>query len=58
MAFLNQAWEDVLALVSCLDTASAAQPMLDLAVNARPSWCVDFEGLALVAERIRAAAQH
>ena len=53
VAFLNRAWEDVLALGICLDTASAAQPMLDWAVNARPSRCVGFEGLAPAAARIR-----
>ena len=55
VAFLNRAWEDVLALDTCLDTASAAQPMLDWAVNARPSRCAGFEGLAPAAERIRAS---
>ena len=52
VAFLNRAWEDVLALDTCLDTASAAQPMLDWAVNARPSRCAGFEGLAPAASRI------
>ena len=55
VAFLNRAWEDVLALDTCLDAASAAQPMLDWAVNARPSRCVGFEGLAPAAGRIGAA---
>ena len=55
VAFLNRAWEDVLVLDTRLDTASAAQPMLDWAVNARPSRCVGFEGLAPAAERIRAS---
>ena len=55
VAFLNRAWEDVLALDTCLDTASTAQPMLDWAVNARPSRCVGFEGLAPAASRIGAS---
>lgn len=55
VAFLNRAWEDVLALDTCLDTASTAQPMLDRAVNARPSRCVGFEGLAAAADRIGAS---
>ncbi len=55
VAFLNRAWEDVLALDTCLDTAGAAQPMLDWAVNARPSRCAGFEGLAPASERIAAA---
>ena len=58
VAFLNRVWEDVLALDTCLDAASAAQPMLDWAVNARPSRCVGFEGLAPAAERIRASLNH
>ena len=55
VAFLNRAWEDVLALDTCLDAASAAQPMLDWAVNARPSRCVGFEGLAPAAGHIEAS---
>ena len=55
VAFLNRAWDDVLALDTCLDTASAAQPMLDWAVNARPSRCVGFEGLAPAAGRVEAS---
>ena len=45
VAFLNRAWEDVLALDLCLDTASQTQSLLDHAVNTRPSRCVGFEGL-------------
>ena len=52
VAFLNRAWEDVLALDLCLDTASQAQPLLDHAVNARPSRCAGFEGLDTGAERL------
>lgn len=52
VAFLNRAWEDVLALDLCLDQSGQAQPLLDHAVNARPSRCVGFEGLAPAAERI------
>lgn len=55
VAFLNRAWEDVLTLDTCLDTANTAQPMLDWAVNARPSRCVGFGGLAPAAERIGAS---
>lgn len=55
VAFLNRAWEDVLALDTCLDPVSAAQPMLDWAVNGRPSRCVGFEGLAPAAGRIGAS---
>ena len=52
VAFLNRAWEDVLALDWCLDTASQAQPLLDHAVNTRPSRCVGFEGLGKALDRI------
>jgi len=52
VAFLNRAWEDVLALDLCLDTARQAQPLLDHAVNTRPSRCAGFEGLGLGLERM------
>ena len=55
VAFLNRAWEDVLALDLCLDTASQAQPLLDHAVNTRPSRCVGFEGLGTGLERVAAS---
>ena len=55
VAFLNRAWEDVLALDLCLDTANQAQPLLDHAVNTRPSRCAGFEGLGTGLERILTA---
>lgn len=54
VAFLNRAWEDVLALDLCLDTGSQAQPLLDHAVNTRPSRCAAFEGLGTALERMAA----
>ena len=54
VAFLNRAWEDVLALDLCLDTSSQAQPLLDRAVNTRLSRCVGFEGLGTGLERVAA----
>ena len=54
VAFLNRAWGDVLALDLCLDVASQAQPLLDHAVNTRPSRCVGFEGLGVGLERLAA----
>ena len=54
VAFLNRAWEDVLTLDLCLDTDSQLQPLLDHAVNTRPSRCVGFEGLGMGLERITA----
>ena len=55
VAFLNRAWEDILALDTCLDTSSQPQPLLDHAVNTRPSRCVGFEGLGTGIDRIAAA---
>ncbi len=52
VAFLNRAWDDVAALDYCLDPASREQPLLDHAVNARPSRCVGFQGLAPAADRL------
>lgn len=54
VAFLNRAWEDVLALDLCLDTASQAQPLLDHAVNTRPSRCAGFEELGTGLARMAA----
>ena len=52
VAFLNRAWEDVLALDLCLDTERQAQPLLDHAVNTRPSRCTGFDGLGTGLERM------
>lgn len=52
VAFLNRAWDDVLALDLAVDLSTQAQPLLDAAVNARPSRCVGFEGLDAAASRI------
>ena len=54
VAFLNRAWEDVLALDLCLDTSSQAQPLLDHAVNTRTGRCVGFDGLGTGLERMTA----
>ena len=52
VAFLNWAWEDVLEQDLCLDTDQQAQPLLDHAVNTRPSRCAGFEGLGTGLKRI------
>ena len=52
VAFLNRAWEDVLASDLCLDCSRQAQPLLDYAVNTRPSRCAGFDGLGTGLERI------
>ena len=52
VAFLNRAWEDVLALDLCMDPSSQVQPLLDHAVNTRPCRCAGFEGLGMGLDRI------
>lgn len=54
VAFLNRAWEDVLALDLCLDASTQGQPLLDHAVNTRPSRCAGFQGLGTGLDRITA----
>ena len=54
VAFLNRAWEDVLALDLCLDTERQVQPLLDHAVNTRPSRCAGAAGLGTGLERMEA----
>lgn len=54
VAFLNRAWDDVVALDTCLDISSQTQPMLDHAVNTRHSRCVGFEGPGMALERMAA----
>ena len=55
VAFLNRAWEDVLALDLCLDTERPDQPLLDRAVNTRPSRCAGSDGMGRGLERIAAS---
>lgn len=45
VAFLNRAWEDVLALDLAADPESLEQPLLEQAVNALPRRCAGFDGL-------------
>lgn len=44
VAFLNRAWEDVLALDTLLDPSTQAQPLLDHGVNTRLGRCAGFSG--------------
>lgn len=44
VAFLNRAWDDVVALDFALDTTSQSQPLLDLAVNQMVCNCAGFAG--------------
>lgn len=57
VAFLNRAWDDVMAAELALDESNQNQPLLDQIVNAKPSRCVGFEGLGTAAERLTAALQ-
>ena len=52
VAFLNRAWEDVLSLDLCLDSDRQVQPLLDRAVNTRPSRCAGFDGPGTGLERL------
>lgn len=52
VAFLNRAWEDVMELDLCLDTADQLQPLLEQAVNSRPCRCAGSEGLGTGLARI------
>ena len=52
VAFLNRAWDDVIAAELALDESAQSQPLLDQIVNTRPSRCVGFEGLGSAAERL------
>ena len=52
VAFLNRAWEDMMAAELALDTTARSQPLLDQIVNAKPSRCAGFDGLGTAAERM------
>ena len=52
VAFLNRAWEDVMAAELALDESSQSQPLLEQIVNAKPSRCAGAEGLGMAAERL------
>ena len=54
VAFLNRAWEDVMELDLCLDTADQPQPLLDQAVNSRLCRCAGSEGLGTGLARMAA----
>lgn len=52
VAFLNRAWEDVMATELALDESGQSQPLLDQLVNAKPSRCAGIEGLDTAARRL------
>ena len=52
VAFLNRAWEDVIAAELALDESNQSQPLLEQIVNAKPSRCAGVDGLGMAAERL------
>ena len=54
VAFLNRAWDDVMAAELALDESIQSQPLLGQLVNAKLSRCVGFDGLGAAAERLAA----
>lgn len=54
VAFLNRAWDDVMAAELALDESTQGQPLMDQIVNAKPSRCAGFDRLGMVAERLSA----
>ena len=54
VAFLNRAWDDVMAAELVLDESVQSQPLLDQIVNAKSSRCAGFDGLGLAVERLSA----
>ena len=54
VAFLNRAWDDVMAAELALDESAQNQPLLDQIVNAKPSRCVGFDGLGAATGRLLA----
>lgn len=54
VAFLNRAWNDVMAAELVLDEGVQSQPLLDQIVNAKSSRCAGFDGLSMAVERLSA----
>ena len=52
VAFLNRAWEDVMAAELALDESRRSQPLLDRLVNGKPSRCAGADGPATAAGRL------
>lgn len=53
VAFLNRAWDDVLALDFAVDASQSFQPLLNQAVNSRLCRCAGWGGVAAAAEFLR-----
>lgn len=54
VAFLNRAWDDVMATELVLDESVQSQPLLDQIVNAKSNQCAGFNGLGMAVERLSA----
>lgn len=52
VAFMNQAWDDVMAAELALDESAQSQPLLGQIVNAKLSRCVGFEELGSASARL------
>lgn len=52
VAFLNRAWDDVMAAELALNESVQSQPLLDQIVNTKPSRCVGFDGLDAASDRL------
>ena len=57
VAFLNRAWDDVMAAELVLDESVQSQPLLDQIVNAKSSRCAGFDDLSMAVERLSAVLQ-
>lgn len=57
VAFLNRAWDDVMAAELVLDESVQSQPLLNQIVNAKSSRCAGFDGLSMAVERLSAVLQ-
>lgn len=58
VAYLNRAWEDVMAAELALDESQSPQPLLDRLVNARPSRCAGTDSPDTAVERLAAMLSH
>lgn len=54
VAFLNRAWDDVMAAELALDENTQSQPLLDQIVNTKLGRCAGFDGLGMAVERLSA----
>lgn len=53
VAFLNRAWEDVVAASQTVDPAAIAQPLLESVVNSLPCRCAGESGLRPAFQHLR-----